>query len=43
MATVDGDELVRGGAEPAGFGVVRARWATPSPALEDARERAGRT
>ncbi|QNE73559.1 hypothetical protein F0344_02065 [Streptomyces finlayi] len=40
---VDDDELVCDAAEAAGFDVVRARWATPSPLLEDAQEREGRT
>ncbi|MFC9247502.1 hypothetical protein ACFT7S_26900 [Streptomyces sp. NPDC057136] len=40
---VDDDELVCDAAETAGFTVVRARWATPSPVLEDAQEREGRT
>lgn len=37
------DELVCDAAEPAGFTVVRARWAVASPALKDAQECAGRT
>lgn len=40
---VDDDELVCDAAEAAGFTVVRARWAMPSPVLEDAQEREGRT
>lgn len=40
---VDDDELVCQDAERAGFTVVRARWASPSAALEDAQEREGRT
>lgn len=40
---VDDDELVCDAAEAAGFAVTRARWAMPSPVLEDAQEREGRT
>ncbi|MFF9623291.1 hypothetical protein [Streptomyces griseosporeus] len=40
---VDDDELVCADAERAGFTVVRARWAAPSPELKDAQERQGRT
>nr|WP_202471761.1 hypothetical protein [Streptomyces sp. SID4921] len=40
---VDDDELVCDAAERAGFTVVRARWAAPSPSLKDAQERQGRT
>ncbi|GGV21554.1 hypothetical protein GCM10010277_00080 [Streptomyces longisporoflavus] len=40
---VDDDELVCDEAERAGFKVVRARWASTSPALKDAQEREGRT
>ncbi|MGW1227463.1 phosphatase domain-containing protein [Streptomyces sp. NPDC001478] len=40
---VDDDELVCDAAERAGFTVVRARWATASPAVKDAQEREGRT
>ncbi|WP_411080144.1 hypothetical protein [Streptomyces sp. cmx-18-6] len=40
---VDDDELVCDAADVAGFTVVRARWADPSPALKDAQEREGRT
>ncbi|MEU8675366.1 hypothetical protein [Streptomyces sp. NPDC048560] len=40
---VDDDQLVCDAAEAAGFTVVRARWAMPSPELEDAQEREGRT
>ncbi|PWI13873.1 hypothetical protein DI272_06725 [Streptomyces sp. Act143] len=40
---VDDDELVCEDAEQAGFTVVRARWAAPSAALENAQEREGRT
>jgi hypothetical protein len=40
---VDDDELVCDACERAGFPVVRARWATPSAALRDAQERAGRS
>lgn len=40
---VDDDELVCDAAELAGFTVVRARWAVPSPSLKDAQEREGRT
>ncbi|MFP3986578.1 hypothetical protein U9R90_03560 [Streptomyces sp. E11-3] len=40
---VDDDELVCDEAERAGFKVVRARWATESPALTEAQERDGRT
>ncbi|MFF8023378.1 hypothetical protein ACFZDJ_20140 [Streptomyces sp. NPDC007896] len=40
---VDDDELVCDEAERDGFRVVRARWATTSPALKDAQEREGRT
>ncbi|WP_254667809.1 phosphatase domain-containing protein [Streptomyces griseus] len=42
-ALVDDDELVCDAAERAGFTVVRARWALPSPELKDAQEREGRT
>ncbi len=40
---VDDDELVCDAAERAGFTVVRARWAVPSPEMRDAQERQGRT
>lgn len=40
---VDDDELVCEDAERAGFTVVRARWASQSPALKVAPEREGRT
>lgn len=40
---VDDDELVCQDAERAGFSVVRARWAFPSAALEEAQESEGRT
>ncbi|MFF7887327.1 hypothetical protein ACH40F_37605 [Streptomyces sp. NPDC020794] len=40
---VDDDELVCDEAQRDGFRVVRARWATTSPALKDAQEREGRT
>lgn len=40
---VDDDELVCQDAERAGFRVVRARWASPTAALQDAQEREGRT
>ncbi|MFJ9563815.1 hypothetical protein ACIRQQ_27765 [Streptomyces fuscichromogenes] len=40
---VDDDELVCDAAESAGFGVVRARWADRSAALEQAQEGEGRT
>ncbi|WP_199551113.1 hypothetical protein [Streptomyces sp. N35] len=40
---VDDDELVCDAAERAGFKVVRARWAAPSGALEQAQETEGRT
>ncbi|MCD9879314.1 phosphatase domain-containing protein [Streptomyces guryensis] len=40
---VDDDELVCEDAERAGFRVVRARWTTPSAALETAQEAEGRT
>ncbi|MET9920320.1 hypothetical protein ABZZ04_25015 [Streptomyces sp. NPDC006435] len=40
---VDDDELVCDAAERAGFTVVRARWVTVSPAMQDAQEREGRT
>ena len=40
---VDDDELVCQDAQRAGFRVRRARWATPSDALEVAQEQEGRT
>ncbi|MDF3298789.1 LNS2 domain-containing protein [Streptomyces tropicalis] len=40
---VDDDLLVCEDAEQAGFRVLRARWATPSAALEAAQEGEGRT
>ncbi|MFF5304128.1 hypothetical protein ACFY5F_32685 [Streptomyces sp. NPDC013161] len=40
---VDDDELVCDDAERAGFRVVRARWTSPSAALEAAQEGEGRT
>ncbi len=40
---VDDDALVCADAERAGFTVIRADWATPSAALEQAQEQAGRT
>ncbi|MFG3097810.1 hypothetical protein [Streptomyces sp. NPDC048202] len=43
LVVVDDDELVCDAAERAGFAVVRARWADPSAALEEAQERQGRT